>query len=86
MEIQYSWNGYRRGQLIKTRRDVYWRDDGVPGGSIFYEPPGRCIVKRGMIGTFIAKTNKGVLVQFKNGTNGILGLVIDDYAIEEMTS
>lgn len=79
-----SWNGYRSGDHIKVTRDVYLRDDGVPGGSIFYEPPGKNIIKRGMIGTFTAKTDQGVLVYFGNGLGSVLGLVLDPYAIERV--
>jgi hypothetical protein len=82
MEIKNHWNGIRRGQPIKLTRDVYLRDDGTPGGSIHYESPGRCIAKRGMIGTFTAKTDKGVLVSFNNGIGSVLGLVLDEFVVE----
>lgn len=82
MEIKNHWNGIRRGQPIKLTRDVYLRDDGTPGGSIHYEAPGRCIAKRGMIGTFTAKTDKGVLVSFNNGIGSVLGLVLDEFVVE----
>jgi hypothetical protein len=86
MKILSHWNGIRKGHPIKLVRDVYMRDDGTPGGSIHYEAPGKCIAKRGMIGTFSAKTDRGVLVYFNNGVGSIMGLVLDEYAIERATS
>lgn len=72
----------RKGQPIRLTRDVYLRDDGTPGGSIHHESPGRCIAKRGMIGTFSAKTDQGILVYFNNGIGSILGLVLEEFAVE----
>ncbi len=82
MDIKTHWNGIRKGQPIRLTRDVFLRDDGTPGGSIHYEAPGKCIAKRGMIGTFTAKTDKGVLVYFNNGIGSILGLVLDEFSVE----
>jgi hypothetical protein len=84
MEIKNQWNGIRKGESIRVVRDVYVRDDGRPGGSVYYEPPGKPLVKRGMIGTFSAKTEHGVLVYFKSG-GGIMGLVLEEFAIEKIT-
>jgi len=81
--IKSHWNGINKGEHIRLTRDVFLRDDGTPGGSIHYEAPGKCIAKRGMIGMFAAKTDKGVLVYFNNGVGSILGLVLDDFAVEK---
>lgn len=35
-----------------------------------------------MIGTFTAKTDKGVLVSFNNGIGSVLGLVLDEFVVE----
>jgi len=40
------------------------------------------IAERGLVGRFIAKTPRGILVEFKNSTGGVLGLVLDDFAVE----
>lgn len=84
MEIKRNWNGISCGQPVKLTRDVYLRDDGTPGGSVHYEAPGKCIAKRGMIGTFSAKTNKGVLVFFGNGIGSVMGLVLDEFVIDRV--
>jgi hypothetical protein len=84
MKLSSFWNGIRKGQPIRLVRDVYHRDDGTPGGSIHYESPGKCIAKRGMVGTFSAKTDKGILVYFNNGIGSIMGLVLDEFALETL--
>ena len=77
-----SWKGLRTNHPVRLVRDVYHRMDGSPYGNIFYEPPGKIIAKSGMIGKFIAKSDKGILVYFDNGAGSVLGLVLDDYAVE----
>lgn len=86
MKISTHWNGIRKGHPIRLIRDVYVRDDGTPGGSIHYEGPGKCIAKRGMIGTFSAKTDQGVLVYFNNGIGSIMGLVLDEFTVERVSA
>lgn len=85
MNIKSHWNGIRKGQPVRLLRDVYMRDDGTPGGSIHYESPGKCIAKRGMIGTFSAKTDLGVLIYFNNGIGSIMGLVLDEFMVEKVS-
>lgn len=84
MTIKTFCNGIGKGEHVRLTRDVYYRDDGTPGGSIHYEPPGRCIAKRGMIGVFSGKTDKGVLIYFNNGINSILALVLGEFDIEKL--
>jgi hypothetical protein len=80
--IKYFWNGMARGQPVKLNRNVYNRMDGSPYGGIYYEEPGHLIAERGWIGRFVAKTSKGVLVEFRTQTGAVLGLVLDEFAIE----
>lgn len=82
MQLKYHWNGMSRGSLVKLIRNVYQRMDGTPYGGIYYEEPGHLIAERGLVGRFIAKTPRGILVEFKNSTGGVLGLVLDDFAVE----
>jgi hypothetical protein len=82
MQIQYNWNGMKRGRPVKLIRNVYNRMDGSPYGGIYYEEPGHLIAERGWIGRFIAKTPKGILVEFHTPTGGVLGLVLDEFAVE----
>ena len=84
MEVVPYWNGLKKGGLVKLRRDVFLRDDGTPGGSIHYEPPGKCIAKREMIGTFVGKTDKGLLIYFRNGLGSVLGLVLEEQIVERI--
>jgi hypothetical protein len=82
-DIKTVWNGIKKGDPVKLVRDVYQRMDGSPYGGIYYEPPGHLIAKRDTIGHFSGKTPKGVLVYFNNGAGSILGLVLDEFAIEK---
>lgn len=83
MEIKEVWKNLKKGDKVFLMRDVYQRLDGTPYGGIYYEPPGHLIMKRGSIGTFSGKVERGVLVYFSNGIKGIVGLVLDDYSIEK---
>lgn len=83
MELKSHWNGIFKGEPVQLVRDVYQRQDGSPYGGIYYELPGHLIAKRGTVGRFSAKTDRGVLVYFDNGAGSILGLVLDEFAIEK---
>jgi hypothetical protein len=82
-DIKSHWNGIKKGDAVKLIRDVYQRLDGSPYGGIYYEPPGHMIAKRGTIGRFSGKTPRGILVYLNNGVGSVLGLVLDEFAIEK---
>jgi len=86
MRMENHWNGISKGQAVRLVRDVYQRQDGTPYGGIYYEEPGHLIAKRGTIGRFSAKTERGVLVYFDNGVGSVLGLVLDEFAVERYKS
>jgi len=86
MELTNHWNGIFKGDAVKLTRNVYQRQDGTPYGGIYYEPPGHLIVHRGTIGRFSAKSPKGLLIYIDNGAGSVLGLIIDEFAIEKYVS
>ena len=85
MNVQHHWNGLQIGQPIRLTKNVYHRMDHTFAGKICYEEPGKLIAQKGLIGTFCSKIDAGILVHFKNGVGSILGLVIDESALEAYT-
>lgn len=73
------WNGIHKGDPVRLTRNVYFRGDD----NIAYEPPGKQIASRGMVGRFSAVSEKGILVYFNNGSGSVLGLVLDEFALEK---
>lgn len=81
--ITPHWKGIQKGDPVQLIRDVFHRMDGSPYGGIYYEPPGKVIASRGMVGSFSGRTEQGMLVYFNNGSGSVLGLVLDEFSIQK---